>query len=367
MSSRIGFSTAVFAVQPSGFGTNPEALLDNKFMKQEDSQNSEEFGLTVDREHQTFVSNIRAAGIQVTVLPQMGENAPDAVFPDWFTCYKGDSIPEGVLIIHPMKYLTRRNERTPEIIARLQTNFKHTIDLTHFEDQAMALEGKGAIVFDHRNRKFYIARSNRAHVAVINYLVERWNELCVDGDTRPYEAVTFEAHDQHGDVIYHTDCLMTLHGNHALVCKDALRNPKEKQRLIDSLTGPTAAYPVEIIELSLQQIEHMSANAQNLINEAGQFCIVMSKRGFSALTPNQQSLLNANYRMVVTNVDNIEHVGGGSCRCMLAEDWGSTQIVSESAPLSKLAESKKQFRDLESLHFLKQPSTMNGSSGKTQS
>ena len=81
----------------------------------------------------------------------------------------------------------------------------------------------------------------------------------------------------------------------------------------------------------------MSANAQNLINDKGEFCIVMSQRGFSALTSQQQSLLNANYKMVVTNVNNIEHVGGGSCRCMLAEDWGTTEISNLKKPLMKLA------------------------------
>ena len=31
--------------------------------------------------------------------------------------------------------------------------------------------------------------------------------------------------------------------------------------------------------------------------------------------------LLANYRIVTTQVDLIEKVGGGSCRCMLVEDW----------------------------------------------
>lgn len=122
-------------------------------------------------------------GIDVTVLPQLGDDAPDSIFPDWFTCYKGESIPEGVLIIHPMKYQSRRNERTPEIIEQLQRGYKYCIDLTHFEEQEKALEGKGAIVFDHRNRHFYCARSNRSHIEVIDELVAQWNKICVNGKT----------------------------------------------------------------------------------------------------------------------------------------------------------------------------------------
>jgi len=47
---------------------------------------------------------MKDADIDVTVLVQQSDDAPDAIFPDWFTCYKGDSIPEGVLILHPMYY-----------------------------------------------------------------------------------------------------------------------------------------------------------------------------------------------------------------------------------------------------------------------
>jgi len=148
--------------------------------------------------------------IDVTVFPQLGDDAPDSVFPDWFTCYKGDSVPEGVLIIHPMKYKSRRNERTPELVSILKLNYRHVIDLTHFEDEGKALEGKGSIVFDHRNRNFYTALSNRSHIDVVNELVSKFNDIAVDSDYHPYKAVTFEAKDQRGDIIYHTDCLMTL-------------------------------------------------------------------------------------------------------------------------------------------------------------
>ena len=53
----------------------------------------------------------------------------------------------------------------------------------------------------------------------------------------------------------------------------------------------------------------------------GQACIIQSKKGFNAMTNTQKDILNANYKMVVTDVNLIEQVGGGSCRCMLAENW----------------------------------------------
>jgi hypothetical protein len=248
-SNKLAFAHAVYAVKPSNFGTNEEALLDNKFMKHEDNQNSEEFNAKIQLEHSRFVENMEKAGINVTVLPQLGDDAPDSVFPDWFTCYKGESIPEGVLIIHPMKYQSRRNERTPDLIRTLQKGYKYTIDLTHFEDEGKALEGKGAVVFDHRNRAFYCAISQRSNIEVIDALVEKFNEIAVDGKAYPYKAVTFAAQDQRGDTIYHTDCLMSLHAKHVTVCLDAIRDPAERAALIDSLTN--GLHPVSIIDLSL--------------------------------------------------------------------------------------------------------------------
>jgi hypothetical protein len=55
-----------------------------------------------------------------------------------------------------MKHSSRRLERDPEIIATLRKDYKHFIDLTGWEEKGLALEGKGATVFDYRNCKFYI-------------------------------------------------------------------------------------------------------------------------------------------------------------------------------------------------------------------
>jgi hypothetical protein len=131
---RTPFAAAVYAVKPSNFGTNVEATLDNRFMTEAENEGSEEFNQLIQDEHRNFVKNMRDANVNVTVLEQMGIEAPDSIFPDWFTCYKGESIPGGVVIIHPMKYKSRRNERTPEIIALLKSQYEHVIDLTHFEE-----------------------------------------------------------------------------------------------------------------------------------------------------------------------------------------------------------------------------------------
>mgnify|MGYP006103545971 FL=1 len=88
----------------------------------------------------------------------------------------------------------------------------------------------------------------------------------------------------------------------------------------------------------------MAANAQSVTNDHGEPCMIISERGYTAMTSDQQSILNANYKMVVSNVDMIEAVGGGSCRCMLVENWSTTQLPPrknlKSSNFSGLADSE---------------------------
>jgi hypothetical protein len=41
------------------------------------------------------------------------------------------------------------------------------------------------------------------------------------------------------------------------------------------------------------------------------------------MTEAQKEILNANYKMIISDVNMVESVGGGSCRCMLVENWST--------------------------------------------
>jgi len=133
-----------------------------------------------------------------------------------------------------MKHLTRQLERDAEIIENLQKNYKHFIDLSHWEKQDKALEGKGSVVFDYRNQKIYCTLSPRCEQEVVDDLIDRWNQI----SNRPYRAVTFTSYDKKGNIIYHTDCMMTLLHDHAVLCVTSVRNKKERKRLILELCNP---------------------------------------------------------------------------------------------------------------------------------
>ena len=47
----------------------------------------------------------------------------------------------------------------------------------------------------------------------------------------------------------------------------------------------------------------------------------MSDRARRTYSPEKFAELTSNYKVLIANVDMIEHVGGGSTRCMLAEHF----------------------------------------------
>jgi len=67
-------------------------------------------------------------------------------------------------------------------------------------------------------------RSPRADKEVLEELMAKWNQIA----SKPYKTVTFSSYDRNGNVIYHTDCMMTLLHDHAVICLEAIKIKKER-------------------------------------------------------------------------------------------------------------------------------------------
>ena len=65
----------------------------------------------------------------------------------------------------------------------------------------------------------------------------------------------------------------------------------------------------------------MCAKMFNLVDDQGRNTLIMSDRARRTYDPIKFKELQENYRIIVANIDMIEHVGGGSTRCMLAEKF----------------------------------------------
>ena len=146
----------------------------------------------------------------------------------------------------------------------------------------------------------------------------QWNQIAF----KPYKAITFSSYDRNGNLIYHTDCLMTLLNDHAVICLEAIKSKKERQHVILELTSSSITErPYQLIEIDWGEVEGMCANMFNLVDQDGCNLLVMSDRARRSFTLRHLKELESNYKIIATNIDTIEHIGGGSARCMLAEKF----------------------------------------------
>lgn len=117
--------------------------------------------------------------------------------------------------------------------------------------------------------------------------------------------------------------MMTLLSKHAIICLEAVCCDFSRNQLIEELTNPdlNPEGAHEILELSHKEIFNMCANMFDVLNLDNEHCVIMSKRAAENFTgPNFEKLQNS-YKLVISDVTVIEDVGGGSCRCLLAEKF----------------------------------------------
>src|SRR5690348_1012561 len=132
----------VLMVSPDDFGFNHDTASDNFFQKGF-ALTETEIKSEARREFQLFKNLLEDAGIEVATFSlSYSSSSPDAVFPNnWFSTH-----PSGEAILYPMKSVSRRDERHPDILNYLKNHYKKIIDLSENENQNKFLEGTGSIV-----------------------------------------------------------------------------------------------------------------------------------------------------------------------------------------------------------------------------
>ncbi|RZK79190.1 MAG: amidinotransferase, partial [Pedobacter sp.] len=115
--------------------------------------------------------------------------------------------------------------------------------------------------------------------------------------------------------IYHTNVMMCVGTQFAVVCLPAIPDPIEQQALVSSLTKTGK----EIIEISLDQMNHFAGNMLEIQNNNRELLLVMSEQAYLSLSKKQINRLKQYCKLVYAPLYTIEKNGGGSARCMLAE------------------------------------------------
>ncbi|WP_347526431.1 arginine deiminase-related protein [Mucilaginibacter sp. CAU 1740] len=289
-------------ISPVNFGFNEETAESNAFQNRAADKNGvQEKALN---EFNRMVNTLRHNGVDVTVIEDTPQPyTPDSIFPNNWVSFHND----GTVFLYPMQAENRRLERREDIIADMEDKFKvaHVIDLSRFEGEHKFLEGTGSMVLDRENKIAYACLSPRTDKEVLNQFCEHAG----------YTAVSFDAADEKGKAIYHTNVLMCIGSNFAVICLDSIPNPHERFVVVDSLKSTQK----EIIDISFAQMNQFAGNMLEVKNKAGETLIVMSQNAYNALDSEQRSKLAQFGKLVYADINTIETNGGGSARCMMAE------------------------------------------------
>ncbi|WP_410857375.1 citrulline utilization hydrolase CtlX [Paraburkholderia sp. SIMBA_054] len=296
--------SAVVMVRPHRFTPNPETAGDNAFQRApvwHDHSDARTLADTARDEVTAAAQRLSDAGVRVHVFDDPGDNGtPDSVFPNnWFSTHPG-----GHVALYPMYSRNRRRERRTDVIEMLKAEYRvqDVVDYSGLEHDDIFLEGTGAMVLDHVTRIAYTARSRRADPVALERFCTHFN----------FEPMCFDTADSNGQPVYHTNVMMSVATDFALVgfdvVSDAARREHIHRRLAE--TGRT------VIALDNEQLGHFAGNALELTGRDGRV-LALSRRALGCLTQRQRRLIERSAQLLPLDVPTIE-LAGGSVRCMLA-------------------------------------------------
>lgn len=294
-------TSKILMVRPSQFAYNAETAENNYFQQKGDQEGVAEAAL---KEFDNFVNILRANDVDVIVVQDTPEpRTPDSVFPNnWFSSHIS-----GELVLYPMYAKNRRAERKPGVINLLRRKMIHPklIDLTHWEEVGEFLEGTGSMIFDRDRNITYACRSPRTSEKVMR-------DFCAK---MGFDAVLFDAYDISGNLIYHTNVMMEVGTQVAVVCLESIRDEIEREKVMTRLSESGKI----IVDITLDQVDHFAGNMLEVKSRNRQPIMVMSESARRALTPEQERTISTYNKIVSVDLSTIETNGGGSVRCMMAE------------------------------------------------
>ena len=294
-------------VRPVAFRMNEQTAVNNFF--QEGLQlDKEEINLKAQQEFDVFVQKLRDVGVNVLVVDDdKSLDTPDSIFPNNWVSFHDD----GTAAIYPIFAENRRRERRAEIFEKIEQEgflINDVIDYTDAEEEDVFLESTGSLLLDRINEKAYCALSPRADEELLI-------EFCEDFHFTP---VIFTAYQDVGGQrlpIYHTNVMMCLAENFAVICLDSIDDPKERKNVVKHLKADGK----EIIEITEAQLHHYAGNMLQVQGAEGEKYLVMSKDAHDSLAPAQIAAIEKHCHILSSDLETIETCGGGSARCMMAE------------------------------------------------
>ncbi|MCA9658460.1 MAG: hypothetical protein KC486_08955 [Myxococcales bacterium] len=289
-------------LRPAAFGFNPETAETNAFQRPFGAP--AEVARRARAEVEAMADALHHAGVAV----ELWEDTPSPIKPDapfvnnWLSTHA-----DGQVHLYPMATPSRRAEVRDDLVTALGERFAiaEVIDWRARARADQALEGTGSLVIDADRDEVYACRSARTDPE----LARAW------ADARGLRLHLFTAEDREGAAIYHTNVLLSLGAGFSLCGLDR----------IAAAERPTIAAALEargpIVRLSAAQLDAFAGNMLQLIDRRGAALLVLSTTALRSLTPDQRQLLERYTALLPVDIPTIEAAGGGSARCLLAENF----------------------------------------------
>ena len=296
----------VFMVRPTQFRLNEQTAVNNYY--QDEGVEIIDQNHKAQDEFDAFAKALQEKGINVIIISDDDKNdTPDSIFPNnWISTHQN-----GDVALYPMFAENRRLERRPEVLDRLEKegfNIVNIVDYTSAEEEGFFLEGTGSLLLDRVNKKAYCSISPRADE-------ELMIEFCEDFEYTPVLFTAFQTVEENRLPIYHTNVMMALGENYAVICLDCIDDKKERKNVLNHLKEDGK----EVIAITEDQVNSFAGNMMQVHNSNGERFLVMSDQAYKSLSKDQISKLEKYNEILHPSISTIETLGGGSVRCMMAE------------------------------------------------
>lgn len=295
----------ILMIEPVSFNYNAETALNNYFQKNDANFSKPQIQKKALEEFNNFVKLLRSKHVNVHIIKDtIHPLTPDSIFPNnWISFHSN-----GEVLLYPMFANNRRLERRRDIIKKLQNEYlvSEVKSLVHYEDKSIFLEGTGSMVLDRTNKICYASISLRTNKSIVLDFCDQLN----------YKSVLFNSfQDVDGKrlPIYHTNVMMCVASDFAIVCLDAIDSQDEKNSVINSLITTNK----EIIQISELQANKFAGNMLQV--QGDKKYLIMSESAFNALSEEQIQKIESYCSILYSDLKTIEKFGGGSARCMMAE------------------------------------------------
>jgi len=302
-------TNSLLMIRPANCAYNPQTAASNSFQKLIEKISAEEIQARAAKEFDNVVKLLRQRDINVFVFEDTpAPPKPDAVFPNNWVSFHAD----GTVYLYPMLSEKRNAERRADIIETLKANFQieKIIDLSSGENRI--LEGTGSMVCDHANKIIYACLSPRTD----KDLLEKFASLI------GYKTVSFVCLDEASAEIYHTNVVMCVGTQLAIVCLETIKNTKEEKFVRESLINTSH----EIVEISVEQMNQFAGNMLEVRSNQNKNYLLMSVSAHKSLNKKQIEQIEKHAEILSSDIATIEAVGGGSVRCMVAEIFCEKRI-----------------------------------------